>query len=348
MKINDLLFNESNSVPYDEFINFALYHIDFGYYSNSIEKLGRNGDFYTSVHVHSVFAKKLGEYFINLIISKDLDPIVVEIGSGDGTFAKTILENNPKLKYISIEKSNYHYQVQMDKLSDFANFEIYRTLEEFRCKYKSFRGVIFSNELFDALPVKITKRQGDTLFEVFVKNDNGKLVEEYKPASKLIKNYINTFKLDVRDGYRTEVRLTDLEVLKGIAECLESGYVITIDYGYKNSELTHAARKNGSLRGFYKHKLVEDILVNVGTIDITSHVNWDVLIEAGYKVGLETVSLSRQNEFLISIGMLDELVEHNALDPFSKESKLNRAIKTLVLDNGISQSFDVLIQKKLD
>jgi SAM-dependent MidA family methyltransferase len=346
MKINNELFIKSNSIPYDEFINFALYDKNFGYYSNSKEKLGKNGDFYTSVHIHTVFAKKIGEYFSNLIRTNNLNPIIVEVGSGDGSFAKTILENNPNLKYISIEKSNYHYQVQLEKLSKFSNFEIYKCFEEFKNKYKKFSGIIFSNELFDALPVKVVKRQGDTIYEVYVSDENGKLVEELNPITNIVNDYINTYKLEVLDGYRTEIRLNDIDVLQGFAESLDRGYIVTIDYGYKNTDLLHPSRKNGSLRGFYKHNLVEDVLSNVGKMDITSHVNWDVLIDAGYKNNLDVVSFCRQNEFLLSIGLLDELVNHTAMDPFSEESKLNRAIKSLILHTGISQAFDVLIQKK--
>jgi SAM-dependent MidA family methyltransferase len=337
------LFNNRELIPYDDYINFALYDYEYGYYTNSNKKLGRAGDFYTSVHVHSVFAKKLSEYFKELINKHNLDPIIVEVGSGDGTFAKVVLENNPNIKYISIEKSNYHQQIQNEKLQNFSNFEVYSSFDDFKFKYGEFKGIIFSNELFDAMPIRVVERKGNSYLEVCI---NRALNEELLPASKEILNYIDKYEINLLDGFRTEIRINDINVLQDFVDCLHRGYIITIDYGYRNEELLHPARKNGSLRGYSKHQLVENILVNPGAIDITSHVNWDVLIREGENLGLETVGLSKQNEFLMSIGILDELIAHAALNPFSEESKLNRAIKSLVLDNGISQAFDVLVQKK--
>ena len=337
-------------ISYAEYMELALYHPEEGYYIKERKKIGKEGDFYTSSNVADIFGKLIGKWFAKSFKSLDLPPSVCEIGAGNGRFARAFIQgwnevNEETLSYWIVEASPYHRKLQAAELNGLENVDILygEAFENTGMK----QGMVFSNELFDAFPVHVVERSESVLYEVFVSYENGQLKEVMVPVmNDEIFRFIKDQGIQLAEGQRIEIPLTYEPFIKSIAENLTKGIMLTVDYGYTKEEWMHPSRRHGSLRGYYQHQMHHDILQHPGKMDLTSHVHFDALKSIGEKYGLSFVQKTRQDEFLMAAGILEELAEHNDPNPFSEASKRNRAIRSLILPGGISQSFHVLVQAK--
>lgn len=335
--------SEKHFITYDEFIELALYDPSEGYYMKNREKVGKRGDFYTTPLLSSVFAEMIAKYFLQSIDVFSIEPNFYELGSGTGHFASSFLSSisNQMVNYYSIEKSDFHRNIQKGRLKD-DPVQYLTTIDELEC----FNGFIFSNEFFDAFPVHVIQKQEGEIFEVVVTEKNGQLQEMLLPLmNERVENYLNNFQISLQNGQRLEIPLKAIEFYEKLLKKCKNTILMTIDYGYRFHELTHPIRKDGSLRGYYRHEMIRDVLKYPGQMDITHHIHFDAFIQIGKKYGFTTVEFARQDEFLLKIGILNELINHHETDPFSFTSKRNRAIRSLITPGSISNSFHVLIQK---
>ncbi|MFZ3588134.1 class I SAM-dependent methyltransferase [Bacillus sp. DJP31] len=348
--------DSNHSISYSTFMELALYHPTYGYYMKDQQKIGRSGDFYTSSSVSPVFAETLAKVFIKHMTEQAVQPIIVEMGGGNGTFAKTVLnvwrEQSPetysKGSYFILETSPYHRRIIEEAVKCHENVEVITELEELKKIHPYFKGIIFSNELFDAFPVDVIKKVDNELLEVRVTEKNGnELHEKLVPlVNQDISNFIQDFQVSINKGQQCEIPRQMCSFIQKIGEWVQEGLVYTIDYGYTDEEWNTPYHREGSLRGFYKHQLIRDPLKHVGEMDLTTHIHFDKLIKAGINSGLDFLGLFRQDEFLMKEGILDYLQEHMDTDPFSEKSKKNRAIRSLLMQGGISSSFHVVVQSK--
>ncbi|PFA19356.1 SAM-dependent methyltransferase [Bacillus cereus] len=340
------------SISYSTYMNLTLYDEDCGYYMKEREKIGRNGDFFTSSNISSVFAKTFARFFIRLVENGEIPPNICEIGGGTGRFAYAVLqewqqsspETFAKLQYSIVEVSPFHRRLQKRQLDFFQNVSQYKCYEELG---ESFTGLVFSNELFDAFPVKVVEKRDNYLYEVRITyTDEGKLGEVVRPLEERIKSYLQRHRIELSEGQRFEVPLAMGIYVQEIASWLKEGLFITVDYGYTKEEWMHPAHREGSLRGYYNHRLIRNPLKYPGEMDITAHIHWDELKEIGEENALYTVWHTKQREFLLAAGILEQLASHQDSDPFSAKQKQNRAIRSMILHGGMSDAFDVVVQKK--
>ncbi|KIY22310.1 MULTISPECIES: class I SAM-dependent methyltransferase [Mesobacillus] len=337
-------------ITYADYMQLALYYPKKGYYMTQRQKIGKGGDFYTTSNVSDVFGKLIGKWYARKYDELELPPAICEIGAGSGRFAKAFIEgwqeqSTKTLSYYMIEKSPYHRSLQNGELAGLENVNIIHsdTLAETKME----QGLIFSNELFDAFPVHVVEKRDGVVHEVFVTSENDQLKEMKIPVSdERIRAFLDDQQLMLAEGQRIEIPLAMEPFIESIAKCLQKGILITADYGYTKEEWMHPSRRRGSLRGYFNHQQYDEILLYPGEMDLTSHVHFDALKDFGEVYGLEFVQKMRQDEFLIAAGILEELLPHQDPNPFSEASKRNRAIRSLILPGGISQSFDVVIQKK--
>ncbi|WP_316572033.1 SAM-dependent methyltransferase [Neobacillus sp. YIM B06451] len=347
--LEDIIGKSRNGlISYADYIELALYHPVHGYYMRESEKIGRSGDFITSSNVSDIFGRIFSKWFARHVKINGVAPAVCEIGGGNGRFAKAFMEewanhSGDSLTYTIIETSPYHRKLQSEALDGFSGFSQESGIQSIR----HFKGIIFSNELFDALPVHVVEKKSGILMEAMVGIDNGRLFEKLVPLkNEEVASFLEENGLFLNEGQRIEVPLAMGKMVREISRSLEEGIVATVDYGYTAEEWMLPERKQGSLRGYMNHQMVNDVLAYPGRMDITTHIHFDALAKEGEKQGLEALTKLRQDEFLISAGILTEFEEHYDPNPFSERSRRNRAIRSLVLPSGMSASFHVLLQQK--
>lgn len=335
-------------ISYADYMNAALYHPNLGYYMKEQPKIGRQGDFITTSNISDVYGRLMAKWFFFISEKMDLPPVFCEIGAGTGRFAHAFIQEwsesiNTPLQYLIVETSPYHRKLQRELLAGFPFVRQIGSLTE----AKGFHGVIYSNELFDALPVHVIEKRNGGIFEVMIGLKNGGLCETKVPLSNpAILAFLQETRLELKEKQRIEVPLAMAEMIAEISNCLETGLVVTADYGYTNEEWMTPQRAKGSLRGFYQHRMIDDVLNNPGEMDITTHIHFDYFKIKGQEAGLEWVTQLRQDEFLLKAGILKELEEHFDPNPFSEASKRNRAIRSLIMPSGMSSYFHILIQQK--
>lgn len=343
-------------LSYADYMELALYDERYGYYMGEKAKIGKGGDFFTSSHVSHVFGKLFASLFLRLVERNHVPPHICELGGGDGKFARAVLNEWKKkspatykqLTYTVIETSPKQRERQLQTLGDASEkVKQYKDIQEFRQHAASFSGIVFSNEFFDAFPVHVITKENGTLYELFVAVDGNKLVEEKHPLeNERIVEYLRERQLSLTDGQRLEVPLALKTFLLETARFFRHCVMLTIDYGYTDEELQLPARRQGSLRGYYRHRLIANPLSYPGEMDITAHIQWDALRVFGEQAGWQCVSLLRQDRFLLAAGILQYLEEHDGANPFSEKAQQNRAVRSLIIDEGMSAAFHVMIQQK--
>lgn len=345
-------------IDYEQFMKTALYHSETGYYNQPNTKIGKEGDFYTSPSVHPVFGYIMARVFIHFMEKENLPATVCEIGGGNGSVAHAVLNEWKRLspstygnlQYVMVEESSFHRREQAKHLHVGERVIQYANLADLQAERPSFSGILFSNELLDAFPVRVVQCVEGTLYEVKITLDRrGELTEALVLCrdAKLVE-WLKQYGFPLQNGQRVEVPLVMTNWLKNVTSWLERGVLLTADYGFTAEEWQRPERKDGSLRGYYRHQLVTNPLRYPGEMDLTSHVHIDAvraILEEGGMTHLFTVP---QREFLLSAGILDELEEHDGTDPFSATARRNRAIMSLISGEPGSAFYTMCHGKALD
>lgn len=343
-----ILDSPGRLITYADFMSAALYHPEYGYYMKAKQKIGRQGDFITTSNISDIYGRLMAKWFAALCKKTEIPYYFCEIGAGNGRFAHAFLQEwtdtiKTPIQYIIIETSPYHRMRQKELLEPFPFVSQYERLADLN----PMEGMIFSNELFDALPVHVIEKENDQLFEIMIGIKADQLMEHKVPlTNQEIIAFLQENQIDLLERQRLEIPLAMNDMLQQIASSLTRGIVVTADYGYTREEWMDPRRARGSLRGFYQHQLIDNVLLHPGEMDITSHIHIDHLIQKGNDLNLQFVTKLRQDEFLLKAGILKELEDHYDPNPFSEVSRRNRAIRSLIMPGGISSYFQIIIQQK--
>ena len=344
------LINIKGKITFADYMELALYHPEYGYYTSGKEKIGKRGDYYTNSDVHSVFGELIArqlEQMWRLLGSNRFT--VVEIGAGKGWLCHDILnhikneypEFFEKIDYKIVEISRDLIERQSDTLKGFEEKVSWESFSEDGFSFSPVEGCFLSNEFVDSLSVHQVIVEDNCLKEIYVTTTDGVLCEKIDELSNPeLENYFKELNINLKDGQRAEVNLKALDWVKNISRCLNRGFVITIDYGHLAEEFYSEERCSGTLMCYFEHTTSENPYERVGNQDITSHVNFSSIIEAGIKSGLSTTGFVRQSNFLIALGILNKM--NDAKGDFSKLLTM----KNLFMPGGMGDIFKVLIQHK--
>jgi SAM-dependent MidA family methyltransferase len=349
-------------LTFAEFMALALYEPNHGYYSSSANRIGKQGDFWTTPHLGkdfgAVVAQQIGEFWECL---DRVQPFtVVEMGAGRGELAREILDRlqdhplGAALDYVIIEAAAAMRQEQQRLLAPVGSFtqgeKPVRWLTWEDLGANSVRGCFISNELIDAFPVhQVIVHQG-RLQEVYVTGTAMGWQEEIGELSTpRLSNYFAAAGIDITsypEGYRTEVNLAALDWLAQVATSLDRGYVMSIDYGYSSDRYYNPMRHQGTLQCYYRHRYHSNPYIHLGLQDITAHVDFSTLIRHGQALGLTDWRFTKQGLFLMAWGWGDRLAQltQELTDPLAileRRQVLQQAIDPLGLGG-----FGVLLQAK--
>lgn len=337
---------------FSQFMHEALYAED-GYYFKTKEKIGSKGDFITSSNFGMIFAEVFSSYFLKKVNEKEFSPNIVEIGAGTGKFSKVVYnflkEKLVTFQYILIEESPYHRELlneQLGKEKDVLIFNNIESAKEHLSRLDS--GIVFMNELLDAIPTEIVKKVDGEFLQLFVNVGEKGYIEEFRPLEKEVQTYINRYDFSkCNNDHRIEVSTKSSEFLQELFTILPKMLVVNVDYGYVTEEMCRDYLRNGSIRGYYKHQLIENVYDHFKEMDITYHIHWDEFFYQAERAGFKKLAFSSQQEFLMENGILNLLNETIETDPFHPSHKRNRQIKGLLMGSGISQSLQVgIVERK--
>jgi SAM-dependent MidA family methyltransferase len=294
------------------------------YYSSPRNPIGTDGDFYTSPDLDPIFGRLLARQLEQM--SEGFDRFtVVELGAGKGLLARDILERR-QFPYMILEKSPAMRRRQQELL---AGFDI-EWIDELP---RAITGCVLSNEFFDALPVHRVVRRNGLLREIYVTAD----FQEVEGALR------EPIEAPVAEGQVAEINLEARQWIRRIAESLDRGYHMAIDYGYLRDQFY--AQPRGTLMCYWRHQAVEDPYLHIGEQDITAHVNFSDLIDEGAASSLETVRFTTQMDFLVGLGILDEIQKLATAGDAASLQRLLK-IKRLILPTSMGERFKVLIQRR--
>ena len=342
-------------MAFAEFMRRALYDPVHGYYTRSQPQIGRRGDFFTSVSVGPFFGELLAFQFARWLEglrqkgengAKSYQ--CVEAGAHDGQLALDILEAlenaEPRLfaalEYWIVEPAAACRAVQQKTLARFSQVRWFDSPADIAGRV---RGVFFSNELLDAMPVHVFRwnvaQQQWREMGVGFAGERFEWVPLSQPmmASPSLPQEL----LDVLpDDYTIELSPAAGRWWAGAAAALLAGKLMTIDYGGTAEELLWPARISGALRAYSRHHLEMDVLKNPGEQDITAHVNFSELRRAGETAGLKTEAFTNQSQFLTSIAR--ELWTRTSSWPQQQV----RQFQTLTHPEHLGRPFRVLVQSR--
>ena len=297
-------------VPFDWFMEQALYHPEFGYYSSGQCQIGRRGDYFTNVSVGPLFGRLLAAQFAEMweILGRPDDFAIVEQGAHHGEFARDVLEavreRTPDffwaVRYCVIEPFPILEARQRERLRDFTEKLTWRkSLSDL----EPFTGVHFSNELLDSMPVRLISREGNEEWkERLVDRSGDDLAFVTRPiADEKLRRHVEKLPRSGNGLYETEVNLVALDWIEDVARKLTRGFVLAIDYGYARAEFYAAERTSGTLQCRADHRSVSSPLVEVGCADITAHVDWTSIAERAEQHGLTLIGFTDQHHFITGL-----------------------------------------------
>lgn len=339
-----------------DWMSAALYDPVHGYYCRADRsRWGREGDYRTSPERSSLFAATFARCFAQFYedLGRPERWTIVEIGAGNGQFASGVLRTLQKsfsevfaaTSYVIDEISLPSRELAAERLQLFAGRVKFNKLAELEIG----PGVIFANELLDAFPVhRVTMRDG-RLQEFYVDlgpNEDFQWVVK-EPSTPRLAEYFNDLRIVLAEGQIAEVNLEIDEWLREIGK-LRAGFVIAVDYGADAADLYSAnANQQGTLRGFQRHKFVDDLLAQPGEHDLTTTVDWSSVKSAATRHGFEVVELTRQDKFLLARGFLEQLgFELRDCESEVERLRTSTAAREMILPDGMAASFQVLVLKK--
>jgi SAM-dependent MidA family methyltransferase len=297
-------------ISFYRFMDAALYHPEHGYYRRARDPFGKDGDFFTASQLQPVFGILIAARIRSLCrqMGEPSDFTVVELGPGRGEMAEFLIAAG--LRYLAIPLDGELPQ--------------------------SLRGVVFSNEFFDALPVHRAVWTGGEIRESMVGWREGCFVwVDGDPVAREVREYIERYLPASSGRLSAEVNLDAVRWMERIARSLESGYVFTIDYGYTAREAKRFP--DGTLMSYRRHTPSEDVLADPGERDITAHVCFPALEGRG----LETVRFETLAGALLAAGEADQFAAALA---GPDETRRRLQLKTLLF--GLGETFRTLLQKK--
>jgi SAM-dependent MidA family methyltransferase len=345
-------------ITFREFMNLCLYQEPYGYYRRSAAKIGPEGDFYTSSSVGTIMGEMIAEYVMKIWEShyaKILPFTIVEWGGGNGRLAVQLLDQlqhaSPMLykgmHYIMIESSSYHQKLQEETLHRHAGQVSWMTEENWYTSKPHGTSIILANELLDAFAIHRIRRKHGQIEENWVGWDDqkGEFTEHWLPLqNEEVRTYVIEEMMDfLLEGQIAEVNLESKKWISRMANELDRGQLIVIDYGDVAEELYAEHRMLGTLMCYRKHQAHDNPYEYVGEQDITAHVNFTACMHSALLAGLKDIKLVTQRQFLIDQGILNKLQNTFGLDPFSPEAKRNRSIRQLLISDSMSELFKVFI-----
>ncbi len=345
-------------LPFAQYMERCLYAPGLGYYSAGKMKFGEAGDFVTAPELGGVFARCVVNAVQPTLATLGADADFLELGGGSGAFAEVALQafattGTLPRHYLMLEPSADLRERQRTRLSANLPPELnarVRWLD--RPPDRDWHGVLFANEVIDALPTtRFTVRSGEVYEEHVTLDGDGRLQRVDHPADTLVAGAVHHVErylgADFADGYRSEILPQLPYWIDAVAGALRSGLLLFVDYGYVRSEFYLPERDDGTLMAHYRHHAHNDPLWLPGLNDLTASVDFTALAEAGSHAGCEIAGYWPQAQFLIGAGLQGafEREQAAAADDRARQ-QVAQQVKRLMLPEAMGERFQAMLMTK--
>lgn len=351
MSLLDIL-RAQQPMPFVDYMQQALYAPQFGYYSAGLPKIGKDGDFITAPELNPLFAYTLANQCREVLEAMG-GGCLFEFGAGTGALCLDLLTRLDALdslpeRYYILELSPALRHRQKTKIEDAQPELAQRVVWLDQWPEKPLQAVVLANEVLDAMPVHRFMKTEEAVLESYIYVDEDlKLSEQFQPSqNERLIHYVHEQLADLPVPYVSEVNLFVEGWLKEIHAMLAQGAVFLIDYGFPRHEYYHPDRHLGTLMCHYQHRAHPDVLAHPGEQDITAHVDFTQVAEAGFDAGFHVAGYCNQASFLLANGLLSLVAE---VEDERERLAVNQAVKQWIQPEEMGELFKVIaLTKGLD
>ena len=343
--VREAIAHSGGFIPFARYMELVLYAPALGYYVAGARRFGAAGDFVTGPELTPLYGAAIARQVAPILAANGGD--IVELGAGSGALVASLLatlssEGAPMTRYRILEVSpslRAEQRARIDAAVPDAPVEWLDRLPA------SIEGVVVMNEVLDAIaPHLITRRNGGW-YERGVTWRNGAFAWDERPLddARLLATAQARFPAD--GDYASEVNPAAEALVATIAQRIVHGALIVVDYGFPRREYYHPQRSAGTLVGHYRHRVHDDPFLWPGLSDLTTHVDFTAVAEAGERAGLQVAGFATQASFLLGCGILDRL---NAVAPPDSAAFVQAAaaVQKLLSPAEMGELFKVLLLRR--
>lgn len=346
-KIAESIHKHNGAIPFDHYMQLALYEPGLGYYSAGAQKFGAAGDFVTAPEISPLFSCCLARQAMQL-----LDYLgggsILEFGAGSGKMARDTLQELaqhdalPEYYYIlepSADLKQRQQQLLANAFPEYSSRIIW--LEQLP---EAFTGIVLANELIDAFPVKLFQLKDNQLNELSVTLHHEQFC--WQPQRLTDESLLTSIEELKQQGllaaeYQSELNVIQAGWIKSLSQMLTKGAIIIIDYGFPRHEYYHPQRSQGTLMCHYRHHAHYDPFWLPGLQDITAHVDFTAIAESAFAAGLHIAGYNTQGGFLLGCGLI-ELLKHYQHDDDAQQLRLSQQLNKLISPAEMGELFKVI------
>lgn len=318
-------------IDFARYMHLVLYSPRLGYYSGGTRKFGSAGDFVTAPEISSLFGQTLARQAMQIL--QQTQGNILELGAGSGKLCAQLLLELQQLQalpqqYLILEVSAHLREAQRQTFHHMLPPELNSRVQWLDELPTTFKGLVLANEVLDALPVHIIKTGEHEMQELGVTCNDGTFGWQARPISSG-ELQEKAAQLNLPAGYQTEFNLAAQGLIASLSDMLQQGVILLIDYGFPRHEYYHAQRSAGTLMCHYRHYAHSDPFLHPGLQDITAHVEFTAVAEAGVANGLNLLGFCSQAQFLINCGITELLQRYSPTEMMTYAAVAAQAQKLL-------------------
>jgi SAM-dependent MidA family methyltransferase len=344
--------DNGGAIPFSRFMELALYAPGLGYYSAGASKFGESGDFVTAPELGPIFAACVADSVAPVFQQLGPQARFFELGGGTGAFAEVALKRLMELdalpdRYCILEPSAELRHRQRERLQERLVPPLFELVEWLNGPFDDeWDGVLFANEVIDALPTPRFAIEAGEVYEEHVAIEAGELVRVLRPADAFLGNAVRHLERQLgrefEHGYRSEALPQLPYWVQAVSGGLRNGAMLFVDYGYSRGEFYLPERKDGTLRAYYRHRMHEEPLLWPGLQDLTASVDFTALAEAGVAAGFDFAGYCSQASFLLGNGLAGVLERIERIADEGERLKRTQEVKRLTLPSEMGERFQVM------
>lgn len=308
--IQDEIDRSGGFLSLARYIELALYAPSLGYYVAGARRFGAEGDFVTGPELTPLYGAALARQ-VERILDASGSREVLELGAGSGALAAPMLNalaarNASPSRYRILEVSPALRERQAETLAD-AVPPSEAPVEWLDRLPSSIDGAVVMNEVLDAIAPHVVARRGGEWFERGVVRHRDALRLDERPLRDAAVRALASARFPPEGDYVSEVNPAAEALVTTLARRVEHGALLIVDYGFPRREYYLADRREGTLVGHYRHRVHADPLLWPGLSDLTAHVDFTAIAEAGERAGARVAGFAPQASFLLGCGLLELL-----------------------------------------